>query len=376
VTAGLTPSAPRRLVSARLRLALSYAVFLVAAGSATLFGVYVVLRYVPDYPLTAANPRDNGSSAVASRQDILQAVINVSGIILLVLAAIGLIGGWLLAGWILHPLKRINQAATLAAGGDLHNRIALDGRNDEFRQLADNFDHMLDRLQDAFSTQERFAANASHELRTPLTITATLLEVARRNPEGQEYPALIERLQITNDRAVELTESLLRLADANAITAASQPVDLCEIVNRAIDEASDEAARRCVTISRAQVAAPAIGDAVLLSQLAANLVQNAIRHNTQPGQATITTGHDPALRTVTIRVSNGGAEYTAEAAASLVEPFLRGVGRVNLPGQRKGHGLGLTLVARIIDVHNGSLAVTPRTAGGLDIVVTLPDRAA
>jgi two-component system sensor histidine kinase VanS len=173
-------------VSARLRLALSYAVFLVAAGAVVLLGVYVVLRYVPDYPLTAANPQDAGT-VVATRQQILSALVGVSAIALVGLAIIGIVGGWFLAGWVLKPLRRINEAAVIVASGDLRHRIQLDGRNDEFRQLADAFDHMLVRLHDAFEVQERFAANASHELRTPLAVTATMLEVAARRPDEQDY---------------------------------------------------------------------------------------------------------------------------------------------------------------------------------------------
>jgi two-component system sensor histidine kinase VanS len=159
-------------VSARLRLALSYAVFLVAAGAVVLLGVYVVLRYVPNYPLTAANPQDAGTF-VATRQQILSALVGVSAIALVGLAIIGIVGGWFLAGWVLKPLRRINEAAVIVASGDLRHRIRLGGRNDEFRQLADAFDHMLARLHEAFEVQERFAANASHELRTPLAVTAT-----------------------------------------------------------------------------------------------------------------------------------------------------------------------------------------------------------
>lgn len=143
----LRPIVPRR-ISARFRLALSYAVFLVAAGAVMLFGVYLVLRYVPNYPLTAANSSE-ADIPVASRWEILNAVVGVSGIILATLAVIGMVGGWILAGWVLRPIQRINEAAQIAAAGRLDHRIQLTGRNDEFRQLADTFDHMLDRLHDA-----------------------------------------------------------------------------------------------------------------------------------------------------------------------------------------------------------------------------------
>lgn len=358
--------------SARLRLALSYALFLVAAGFATLAGVYVVLRYVPNYPLTNANPSDDGLP-IASRGDILNALVGMSGVILVALAVIGVVGGWILAGWILRPLRRLNDAARIAATGRLDHRIALAGRNDEFRQLADTFDHMLDRLHDAFATQERFAANASHELRTPLAVTATLLDVARKAPEVQDYPALLERLSITNARAIGLIEALLRLADANAITAAAEPVDLAAFAHAAVAENTQETEREGVALELQLEAAPTVGDATLLAQLAVNLVQNAIRHNTSPGIARIVTARQGERATVTLVVENTGVAYTAEAAAQLSDPFLRGSGRVTRQGRGKGYGLGLAIVSRIVAVHDGTLTVAPREAGGLVVTVTLPD---
>lgn len=357
-------------VSARLRLALSYAVFLVAAGLVVLAGVYIVLRFVPNYPLTAANPSDLGTP-IASRQEILDTLVRVSGLILLVLALIGISGGWILAGWILRPLERINRAAEIAATGRLDHRINLSGRNDEFRQLADTFDYMLDRLHDAFIAQERFAANASHELRTPLAINATLLDVARKHPQEQDYNMLVERLSITNTRAIDLTDALLRLADANSITATAEPVDLARLVGTAINDASAEAERRGVRIEASLEAAVTAGDAVLLNQLSSNLIQNAIVHNCSPGEARVVTTCDPQRSSVTLRVENTGAIYTPEQAARLSEPFLRGSGRISQPAREKGYGLGLALVERITAVHNGTLTLIPRTGGGLIVTVKL-----
>jgi two-component system sensor histidine kinase VanS len=364
------PVGRRRQMSARLRLTLSYAAFLVAAGAATLLGVYVVLRYVPNYPLTAANPRDNPS--VASRSEILQAVVGASAVILGGLAVVGLGGGWLLAGWILRPLREINDAARIAATGRLDHRIRLVGRTDEFGQLADSFDHMLERLHDAFLTQERFAANASHELRTPLAVTATMLDVARTDPDTRYDPQLLERLQITNARAIGLTEALLRLADANAVTAVSAPVDLATVARAVLDEQGDEAERRQVVLEMELDTAPTVGDITLLTQLVSNLVQNAIRHNRPAGEAWITTRADDAASRVVLSVQNTGAAYTAESAAQLVEPFLRGAGRTTAPGAERSYGLGLALVAQIAAVHDATLAILPRDGGGLVVTVALP----
>lgn len=365
-------------VSARLRLTLSYAVFLVAAGFVTLFGVYVLLRYVPTFPLTADDPEEAvvfvGISGVKSRQEVLEAVVVASGIILAALFVIGIIGGWVLTGRVLRPLRYINEAAQIAAAGRLDHRIHLSGRNDEFRQLADSFDGMLARLEDTFSTQERFAANASHELRTPLAVTATLLDVARRNPEGQDYHTVIDRLSVTNARAIGLTEALLRLADAHPITATSELVNLDDIVKDAVADHAAEASQLDVTVDTCLAASPIVGDATLLAQLASNLILNAIRHNIAPGFARIATYHDRQRGLVLLTVENSGESYAPETVTRLSEPFLRGAGRVSQRGRaNRGYGLGLALVSRITDVHHGVLHIAPREGGGLVVTTTFPD---
>lgn len=361
----LTPRPPR--TSARFRLAVSYAAFLVFAGLVVLAGVYLVLRYVP-YPLTPSRPPAEG--AIADNQEA--ALLRVSVMILVSLAVIGLAGGWVIAGWVLRPLQRIQRAAEIAATGRLDHRIRLSGRNDEFRQLADTFDDMLERLHDAFATQERFAANASHELRTPLAVTATMLEVARADPDGQDYAQLLERLMITNQRTIGLTEALLRLSDANAVTAASEPLDLADLASAALDDYADEAEESCVTFEARLESAPTVGDPALLGQLISNLVQNAIRHNDSRGQARVESGRHHE-GTVWLRVTNSGRIYTPEETRRLGEPFLRGEGRVARGGGPRGYGLGLSLVARIARVHHGTLTLAPRERGGLIATVMLPE---
>jgi len=357
--------------SARLRLALSYAVFLVAAGGVVLFGVYVVLRYVPNYPLTAANPSDV-DVALPTREEILTTVVRSSTVILVLLAVIGFSGGWVLAGWVLRPLRRINEATRRAAQGELDYRIHLTGRNDEFRQLADAFDHMLDRVSESYSTQERFAANASHELRTPLAITETLLDVARSHPGGQDYPALLERLSDTNARAIALTDALLRLADANEVSAVIVPVDLGELMDVVIGENRAALEERGLELHASLERAIVSGDPTLLWQLATNLLQNALQHGRPAGFIRVSTGRGAAEGWGELVVENDGDVYTEAQAAQLVEPFLRGTGRIVAPKQQRGHGLGLALVAQIVSVHGGELVVKPRAEGGLRVSVAIP----
>ncbi|GAB2511861.1 sensor histidine kinase [Nocardiopsis aegyptia] len=356
----------RRGLGARQRLTLALAGFLVLAGMTVMTGVYAVLRFLPAYPLTTSDP--SRQFGVTSRGQILTALVQVSGVVLLVLAVIGLVGGWFLAGWILRPLRRVDAAVRVAATGRLDHRIRWEGPDDEFRRLADAFDHMLDRLQDAFSAQERFAANASHELRTPLAITATMLDVARRDPD-HDHAVLLERLDLVNERAVGLTDALLRLAAVDAVTAASGPVDLADAAWRAMADIAAEAERRGVALERNLCPAAARGDDELLVRMADNLLRNAVRHNTEGGTAWCSTGRTGDGSAV-LRVANTGTVHTEAGAARLTEPFLRGEGRTRRDGE--GHGLGLALVSRVVAVHGGTLELRPRAGGGLEVTVTLP----
>src|SRR5690606_3528241 len=158
-------------VSVRLRLTLSYAGFLVVAGTVLLAIVWVfLLRYVPPGAVRTIG------GFVPGRDDLIRAFAPKAAWGFAFLLVFGLVGGWVLAGRMLAPLERITRAARKASQGSLSHRIELEGRKDEFRELADAFDNMLARLEAQVAEQQRFAANASHELRTPLAITQTLLE--------------------------------------------------------------------------------------------------------------------------------------------------------------------------------------------------------
>ena len=174
---------------------------------------------------------------------------------------------------------RITDATRIAATGSLSHRIELEGRNDEFRELADAFDAMLARLEAHVAEQQRFAANASHELRTPLAITQTLLEVARNDP-NHDNGELVDRLHAVNTRAIDLTEALLLLSRADQRSFTREHVDLSLVAEEATETLlplAGEARRHHRDLRRHR--APTIGSHALLLQMTTNLVHNAIVHN-------------------------------------------------------------------------------------------------
>ncbi|MFE7040505.1 sensor histidine kinase [Streptomyces atratus] len=367
------PIRPRRL-TARMKLTLTYALFVVVAGAFTLAVVYLAMRFVPNYPLTAANPRDD--SGAPSRQEILQNLLEASGLTLLLLALVGVGGGWFIAGRVLRPLQDITRAARRAADGSLDHRIGLTGPRDEFTDLSDTFDTMLARLQRSFDAQQRFAANASHELRTPLAINRTMLDVATADPDGQDYPRLVARLRETNQRGIEVTDALLQLSALDHTPPTTQPLDLADTAEEALDLVREEARTRGITLSTDIHPAPATGDGVLLRQLALNLLHNALRHNLPTGGSlTLTTGPDPVHPGRAVLTVTNTGPLLPDTVDHLTEPFLRGSGRMaEKDPARRGHGLGLAIVAGIVRAHHGDLTLTPNPGGGLTARVSLPSR--
>ncbi|MFJ7201465.1 MULTISPECIES: sensor histidine kinase [unclassified Streptomyces] len=364
------PGRPRRL-TARMKLTLTYALFVVVAGAFSLVMVYLAMRFVPNYPLGDVNPQ---AAAVATRPDILQALVKASGVTLLLLALIGLGAGWLIAGRVLRPLQDITRAARRAADGSLDHRIGLTGPRDEFTELSDTFDGMLARLQRSFDAQQRFAANASHELRTPLAVSRTMLDVAVADPDGQDYQRLVSRLRETNQRGIDITDALLQLSALDNTPPAMERLDLADIARGAVDTVREEAGTRGIALFVDTRPAPVTGNGVLMRQLVLNLLHNAVRHN-QPmgGSLSLTTGPDPARPGRTLLTVTNTGPSVSDTVDRLTEPFLRGSGRLaEKDPTRRGHGLGLAIVSSIVRAHHAELALTPNPGGGLTVRVALP----
>jgi two-component system sensor histidine kinase VanS len=358
-------------MSVRLKLTLSYAGLLMFAGILLLAVVWVfLLRYVPEEihserPPTGFRP---GPMVIPDRSDLLDAFVPKAVAMLAFLLMFSLVGGWILAGSMLAPLTRITNATRLTASGSLSHRIQLEGRGDEFRELADAFDAMLARLEAHDAEQQRFAANASHELRTPLAITQTLLDVAR-NDLNRDNGELVDRLHLVNTRAIDLTEALLLLSRANQRSFTREHVDLSLAAEEAVETLLPLAEKHGVTVETSGDMAATIGSHPLLLQLTTNLVHNAIVHNLpEQGTVWVTTSVHP--RSAVLTVENTGERLTPQVVATLGEPFQRGTQRIRT--DHAGVGLGLAIVKSIAQAHDGTLTLIPRPAGGLRVTVRLP----
>ncbi|WP_103955409.1 sensor histidine kinase [Nonomuraea solani] len=371
-------------LSIRWRLTLTYGALVFAAAAVLLFSVYAIIGTAistawPTIDLGLPPSQDAELQiawrnwqklAIAGARDALfsSAFLALAGV-----GILALIIGYFVADRALKPVAQMTATARKLSESTLaHQRIALEGPNDELKELADTFDAMLTRLNVAFDTQRRFVANASHELRTPLTINRTVLEIALSDPEASaDLKALGRTLLEVNARNEKLIEGLLLLARSERELAVRKPLDVQDVARTAVEQVSPFAEEHGVTVTTELVSAPTVGDPVLLERSVSNLLENAVKYNIpENGKVWIRTGMvDGAL---VVQVANTGQHVPAYEVNSLFEPFRRlHADRVE---SAKGAGLGLSIVRAVVQAHGGNVSAVPRDGGGLVVTIRLPRR--
>ena len=342
----------------RLRLTALYALLVFLAGG---------LLLAVSYALLDGHLHDTLSDADAD--SILRDLRGQYVLALVAVTAMAVLLGWLIAGRALGRLRTIEEAALAVSGESLGRRVALQGPDDELRELANAFDAMLERLDAAFASQKRFVANASHELRTPLTVLRTEVDVALADPDAtaDELRAMAEVVREEVTRFEALLASLLALARSEAGALESdERVDLAETARRVVERLRPEAAENEVRLSLHAERVLVGGDPELLEQLVFNLVENAVAHNCRDGFAVVRLG--PRGTDALLEVENGGPPVPADEVALLTEPFHRFDRR--RAGQ--GAGVGLSIVRAVATAHGGRLRLDARGEGGLFAEVVLP----
>ncbi|UWD84184.1 HAMP domain-containing histidine kinase [Curtobacterium flaccumfaciens] len=355
--------------SIRARLTLTYTALILLTGAVMLAVVFAVLAIVPGYAFTAG-PFPYGSThdvyEITGRDDVLRLFVIVSVPALLVVGGIGGVVSWLVAGRLLRPLRDIITTADRLGAGTLDARVDVSGPPDEIRDVGATLNRMLDRLETAFVSRSRFAANASHELRTPLATMKTMLQVALRTPDGPDRTQTLERLLVTTDQMIRMTTALLDLARGDEPIDA-RPVSLRDEVAAALLAVDAERLARRIVVSVQLDDVVVLGNRPLLGQLVGNLIRNAVVHNVSGGSLRVVLDD----RSSELRVENDGEVIPTVEAHELTEPFRR---RHRTRTNGSGHGLGLPLVAMIATVHGAELTLTPRAAGGLTASTRFPER--
>src|SRR5258707_1101279 len=312
----------------RARMTLLYAALICTSGIALLGITYLLAPGLLQHrawqpasgqalPPTVTAGHTSGIFSAFIGSDAFRAAVAA----VVIMAAVSLALGWLIAGRFVRPLRAIITTARDISASNLHRRLGLRGQGDEFTELGETLDDLFARLEASFESQRHFIANASHELRTPLSAGRALLQVALADPEPT-----VETLRATCEELVELGDQQERLISALLALASSQRgigqlecLDLAEIAGDALLARQEEAERHGIHLRAALAAAPVTADPKLAESLVANLIDNAIRHNLPGGQAEISTALTTAGAVVS--VSNTGTLVPPDAVQDLFQPF-------------------------------------------------------
>ena len=293
-------------------------------------------------------------------------IVTASAIGLAVMVGVAIVLGWLIAGRFLRPLRTITGTARDISASNLHRRLGRTGGGDEFTELAGTLDALFERLEAAFEAQRHFVANASHELRTPLTAERALLQVALADPDAgcEALRAACREVLALGAAQERLIDALLTLASGEQGVELHEPVDLAELARRVVAARPEGD----IKVDAWLAEAPATGDPRLLESLVANLIDNALRHNTPGGTVEVSTSAEQGQARITVR--NTGPVIAPAEVERLFQPFQRlGGQRVRHDG---GHGLGLAIVRAIVRAHGAAIEARARPGGGLEIDVRMP----
>lgn len=378
---------PRR--SARLRLTMLYGSLFSLSGAGLLgFTFWLFYRATANSQIVP-KPRapwsrgQHGAVCNPNRNDCvinqaearihaldLHTLLVQSGIALAVMAALAFALGWLVAGRVLRPLRAITATARAISATSLHERLALAGPDDEFKELANTLDGLFARLEASFTAQRNFVASAAHELRTPLTLDKTLLQLALRNTHStaEQWRSTGAELLESGQQQERILEALLTLATSEAGLGRHEPADLAKVTATCLESVGSQAGRRALHLETSLDSAPLLGDPDLIARLVANLLDNAVRHNVTGGIVEVMTAErdDQAV----LSVASSGPDIPSEEIGRLLQPFQRlDAGRT---ANGEGHGLGLAIVDAIATAHGATLTARARAGGGLHVRVSFP----
>jgi len=393
-----TPSGERRyrlpVASIRLRLALLYSVLLFGVAAVVVGVIYqnvsrvledapmsrnaafVALGDVMDEPDGSTEATDETASGLrgfeeAVNQRALRQLRIYSVVALAVLFVASIAIGWSVAGLVVRPIGRITTVARAIQGTDLSRRIGMGGPQDEFRELADTFDDMLDRLDDAFEAQRRFVQEASHELRNPLAVLRANLDVAIEDEDAsvEEFRDAAGVAQRAASRMSSLVDDLLLYAHHERPEVERDPIDLAAVVRETVaDFVAGAEAAGVELVADVAERLPVVGDPSALRRGLANLLSNAIRVSDPGGAVEVTAGHD--AEKVWMAVRDEGPGIADDDLQRVFQRFWRGDRSSAREDGRSG--LGLAIVRQVAEGHGGQTTVRSTVGVGSTFTIWLP----
>ena len=278
----------------------------------------------------------------------------------------------------LTPLQKLTSEVSQIQAQNLSTQLAVPNSKDEIAQLTSSFNEMLARLDNAFSTQKQFSANAAHELRTPLAVLQTNLEVfeKKQEPEMVEYQQLFTMIKEQTARLSQLVGTLLDMTNLKSVPRTDH-VSLEELVDEVFCDLASIAEQKEVELIQQEGDCIITGSYLLLYRAVYNLVENAIKYNHSGGKVTVNihpseeiTDTSTSVNYVFLEVSDTGIGIPPEYQEKIFTPFFR----VDKSRSRAmgGAGLGLALVSEIVRQHNGQVKVLESSKKGSIIAIMLP----
>jgi signal transduction histidine kinase len=306
-----------------------------------------------------------------SRNELLARFRAALGLVTLSIVVLALTGGWVATQSAVQPIRRLTGVVRrIIATGRTNERVPVSTYDDAINELTALFNVMLDRIEGLVRGMRGALDNVSHDLRTPLTRLRGTAEMAlAAQPDLERYREALADCVEESDRVLVMLNTLMDISEAEsgAMPLRREPVPLAQVVERAVDLYRDVAEAKGVTLA-AKSAADAIADAdrVRIEQVAANLLDNAIKYTPPGGSVTVEAAreHGQAL----VRVSDTGVGIPAAELPRIWERLFRG----DASRTERGLGLGLSLVKAIVEAHGGTVAVASEVDKGTTFTVALP----
>lgn len=282
--------------------------------------------------------------------------------------------GWWFARISLRPMTQVINNVSKISDQNLHNRLPIQKPADEIAQLSITFNQMLDRLEAAFILQKNFVSNASHEFRTPLTAIKGQVQVALLKERSvQDYHQLLQSLNDDIDNLIGLLNALQELAKANAnvFPQTFTPVSILDVVLDVQNDFSRSKPHYGIELtvnennSQANGSIYCIGDASLMKSVVSNIIDNACKFSPDY-RCKLLISFTPT--TIVLEFSDEGVGIASENISLIFEPFFRGNDTRNV----YGHGIGLSLVKKIVELHKGTISVQSVLGKGTTFTLELP----
>lgn len=280
--------------------------------------------------------------------------------------------GWLVSGRVLGPIGRMTRVARELSATDLSRRIDLQGPEDELKNLADTFDAMLERIDDAFESQRDFIHEASHELRNPLAVIRTNVDVALADPHAsvEELRRTAEVVQASTERMSRLVDDLLVYARKGSLSMDRTTLDVASVVAEATEEFVATATAAGIRLeSHAPPGLFVDGDRLAIRQALANLLANAIRLSPSGTIVRVTAGRE--VPWIWMAVTDEGPGIAPEDQDRVFQRFWRGEPGQHRTGVRSG--LGLTIVRQVAEAHGGEIKLASEPGHGAAFALWLPE---